>query len=61
MPALTDPAIRAKPADKNHKLSDTGGLYLFIASTGGNSALADEVPLRRERAASMRCVSFRRA
>jgi hypothetical protein len=36
MPALTDTAIRAaKPADKPRKLSDAGGLYLFIAPTGG--------------------------
>jgi hypothetical protein len=36
MPALTDAAIRAaKPADKPYKLSDAGGLYLYVAPTGG--------------------------
>ncbi|MDR0717072.1 MAG: Arm DNA-binding domain-containing protein, partial [Azoarcus sp.] len=36
MPALTDTAIRtARPTDKPRKLSDTGGLYLLIAPTGG--------------------------
>jgi integrase len=36
MNALTDTTIRAaKPADKPYKLSDTGGLYLYITPTGG--------------------------
>ncbi|MDR2260645.1 MAG: Arm DNA-binding domain-containing protein [Azoarcus sp.] len=36
MPALTDTAIRtARLTDKPRKLSDTGGLYLLIAPTGG--------------------------
>ncbi|MDR0715943.1 MAG: integrase arm-type DNA-binding domain-containing protein, partial [Azoarcus sp.] len=36
MPVLTDTAIRtARPTDKPRKLSDSGGLYLLIAPTGG--------------------------
>ncbi|MBC7751135.1 MAG: integrase arm-type DNA-binding domain-containing protein [Candidatus Saccharibacteria bacterium] len=34
--ALTDTAIRtAKPQDKSYKLSDSGGLYLEVAPSGG--------------------------
>lgn len=34
--ALTETAIRnAKPKDKAYKLSDSGGLYLFVTPAGG--------------------------
>jgi integrase len=35
-PPLTDPAIKkAKPEEKPHKLSDSGGLFILIAPSGG--------------------------
>ena len=34
--ALTDTAIRtAKPADRDYKLADGGGLYLLVTPAGG--------------------------